>query len=466
MRVAAHVGLPDHITRTMRVIRGQGIAGEVGKEGIPRLILRPPARHSNELDSAAKPAKDTRQSIQAGICVPIRAAGDRGHGEILGVLSVSRVEPGEIFTPRDLEICEFLSAHMGQVLTRRRLDDEQATLQQRLAATEKLTYAGELAAGIAHEVASPIGYVRANVRTLGEYFDDLGPLLQSVKHALNTGQPIDIRPFLGNASELLDVLADLPDLIDESRTGMERATQIVNDMKAMVRIGGTDEPFEDVDLTALVEGSLRLLRPRLLDACVVDTDLHAGLFARGHEVELSQVLVNLVVNASDACSERAASLHATRLAEGSSDDTAASRRAFQPRVFVRSSLVGNTCVITVEDNGVGIPKNKVSSIFAPLFTTKPKGVGTGLGLGIVQRIVSAHDGTIEVTSEVGKGTTFKIMIPQGSAHHVDVVPETTLTRNRDLQLMDEDGQPTRPMPLPVEGSHHAPEHFESEVVFD
>lgn len=454
MRMIAQTGIPADIASHIRVRRGEGISGEVGKEGIPRLILRPPAQHVNELKSGEVQSGDTRRSIQAGICVPIRAAGERGHGEILGVFSISRVEPGEIFTPRDLEICEFLAAHIGQVLSRRRLDDEQATLQQRLAATEKLTYAGELAAGIAHEVASPIGYVRANVRALGEYFDDLGPLLGAVKKALETGGNIDMAPFLGDAEELLDVLADLPDLITESQTGMERATQIVNDMKAMVRIGGTDDPFEDVDLSSLIEGSLRLLRPRLHDTCNVDTDLFAGLNALGREVELSQVIVNLVVNAADACVERGAN--------------ASQEDAFQPRVCVRTTIEDEQCVIAVEDNGIGIPQHKVSTIFAPLFTTKPKGVGTGLGLGIVQRIISAHEGTIEVKSEPNVGTTFFIRLPLGamapqvhlaSDQAEDIIDQLdgAMMRNRDLQLIEEDGSTKNgPSPLPARAARPLP----------
>ena len=166
-------------------------------------------------------------------------------------------------------------------------------------------------------------------------------------------------------------------------------------MKAMVRMGGQDSEKAPVELEPLIKNTLHLLRPRLADRCKVKTELASGATVWGREVELSQVLVNTIVNACDACVERV---------KTKGGDPA--------QITVRTEALADAVALSVIDNGVGIPQDKIQQIFAPLFTTKANGGGgTGLGLGIVQRIVTSHDGRIEVTSEVGVGTTFRFILP-------------------------------------------------------
>ncbi|MCP4502927.1 MAG: GAF domain-containing protein [Deltaproteobacteria bacterium] len=393
LKMAAFVGFDPEVAKTIRIGEGEGIAGKVGKEGIPQLILR-----------KQKKDQDPIKQLTAAVSVPIRAAGANtgGIGQILGVLNLAKNEQGDVFTPRDLEICEFMAAHIGQWLSRRALDAQQAKLNHQVVAVEKLSYAGELAAGIAHEVASPIAFVSANMRTLKEYFEDLAPLIDVLKEAAEEGKEnISLKGLIDDADDFVDIMEDLPTLVDECVDGMNRATQIVNDMKAMVRISDTEEVWTPVDVPKLISSSLRLLRPRLADRCKVTTEPFEDIVVQGREVELSQVIVNLVVNASDACVERKES-------EGEESPYAAMVTVKAVSV-VENDIPG--CLICVSDNGVGIPKEKVSQIFAPLFTTKAAGGGTGLGLGIVQRIMGAHYGKIRVDSDLGVGTTFSLFLP-------------------------------------------------------
>jgi|GEM_PF-2073441 len=392
LKMAAFVGFDPEVAKSIRIEEGEGIAGKVAMEGIPQLILRRP-----------KNEKDPRKQLTAAVSVPIRASNSAvGVGEVLGVLNLAKNEAGDVFTPRDLEICEFIAAHIGQWLSRKALDKQQADLNQKVAAVEKLSYAGELAAGIAHEVASPIGYVSANVRTLKEYLEELTPLLDALKEAAEEGKDsVSLEGLIDDPDDFIDVVDDISGLVDECQDGMVRATQIVNDMKAMVRIGDSEEVWAPVEIPKLIESSLRLLRPRLAGRCKVDHGVFPGIVVSGREVELSQVIVNLVVNASDACMER-------KEAEGEDSK-------YQPKVTVSAEdhheEGRDGVLIRVADNGVGIAKEKLHQIFAPLFTTKPSGVGTGLGLGIVQRIMGAHYGKIRVESELGLGTTFSLFLP-------------------------------------------------------
>ena len=383
MRFGASLGIPQEVVDQVVVAVGEGISGRVAASGIPELVLRPVERFV---------AWD--RPIHASVSVPVRDGNAVSTGNIIGVMNLARTVEGEVFTPRDLEVCEFLAAHIGEVLGRVALDEKQGVLQQQMAAVEKLSYAGELAAGIAHEVASPIGYVGSNLRTLAEYLEDLGPALEALRKAAEGDGAVQLSPD-ADRDLIIDALEDLPDLIAECNTGIARASTIVDDMKAMVRMGGQDSEKAPVELEPLVKNTLHLLRPRLADRCKVTTEFATGATVWGREVELSQVLVNTVVNACDACVERV---------KTQGGDPA--------QITVRTEVLGDTIALSVIDNGVGIPKDKIEQIFAPLFTTKANGGGgTGLGLGIVQRIVTSHEGRIEVTSEVGVGTTFRFILP-------------------------------------------------------
>lgn len=370
--IGAHRGIDADVS-TIRVPIGKGIAGRVAAEGIPQLLLRSSSGYTRYSNVAA--------DISAAISVPIRTSSDAGRSSIGGVLNLAREGSVEIFTPHDLEVCEFAAALIGQTLARVELDLSQADLQEKMAATEKLAYAGEVAAGIAHEVASPIGYLKANIKVLADYAEDLAPILEELRQTRN--DPI-----------IEEVAEDLPCLIDECRTGIERATRIVRDMKAMVRVDGGEQPKQPVHMAEMVNGALRLLRPRLADRCKVDLVVDETVTVLGNEVELSQVLVNLVVNGLDACLSRQEA-----------------EPEHQPTIKVRVERHGEDCVLSVADNGTGISARDQARIFAPLFTTKPSGVGTGLGLGIVKRVVTSHDGSLELASNLGEGTTFRLIFP-------------------------------------------------------
>ncbi len=379
MRMVASIGHRDEVVRETAVHRGEGVAGRVAQSGIPQLLLRSVSANRGFDDLSP------RRTYAASLAVPIRVRAADGTPRVLGVLNLARQQPGEVFTPRDLDICDAVAAHLGDALARLDVEQRRREMSEHMAAVEKLSYAGELAAGIAHEVANPIGYVRANLEALEGYLRELAPVFS----ALQRGEA----PLLDGAAK--EVLFDLPGLVAECRDGVERAQRIVAQTKDMVRLDGDSAAVEAVPLKELVDGVVKLVRARIGQKAKVRIDVPADVVVVGRPIELHQVIVNLVVNAADACGERAAT----------------DAPGYAGIVRVRAAACGRHAVLVVEDNGVGIAADKLERVFAPLYTTKPRGVGTGLGLGVVRRIVEGHGGRIDLASQPGQGTAFSIRLP-------------------------------------------------------
>ena len=219
LRCAANVGL---------VAPADGPGATALASNTSRLLLgdarTPSARFSN-----------TNQSTtQAAMIAPIGGNGRTPRG----VLTVGKHKPRSVFTPRDLEVCSAIATLLGELVTRADADRATATLQHQLHAAERLTSLGELAAGVMHDVASPLGAVRANVETLIGHLAELRPLLEAVE----VGHP-----------RLSPVLEDLPALLCETYEGLVRANDVIRQMKQMLRIG--EGAGEEVDVVAAVDCS-------------------------------------------------------------------------------------------------------------------------------------------------------------------------------------------------------------------
>jgi signal transduction histidine kinase/DNA-binding NarL/FixJ family response regulator len=348
--------------------RQDGVAWRVLRGGAPRIILRG-ADREDELSGATP-----RADVAASMCVPI--PGGAGE-EPRGVINVARTDAYAVFVPRDLEICASLAALIAESLDAIAARTSAAELRDRIAAVERLSTVGEMAAGIAHEVANPIASVCANVHHIIETMGVLAPVLGSIQADADTEERLD----------------ELPVLLAETWEGLERATAVIKQMRALVRVNATAVSREDcVDLRMIAENTVRLLRSRLGDAVKVEVEREVTV--RGSVVELSQALINLAVNAGDACEERRGH-----------------EPGFRSRIVIRAREEGGQGVLEVSDNGAGIPPALLRRIFSPLFTTKAADRGTGLGLAIVRRVVDSHHGKVSVSSVVGEGTTFRILVP-------------------------------------------------------
>ncbi len=244
---------------------------------------------------------------------------------------------------------------------------EAATVERRH--SERMASVGLLSASIAHEINNPLAVVIGN--------------LELVMLALQDGIGSDL------ARQLLDRLGTAEDPLRDALDAAERVRQIVRDLRIFARSDGGDVT-QPVDLHKVIESTLRMASNEVRHRAQLVKAYGDIPLARGDESRLSQVLLNLIVNAAQAMPLGQVEGNEIRISTGLDE---------QARVYV-----------DIADNGVGIPPDKLDKVFEPFFTTKAAGVGTGLGLAICHRIVSELGGTIGVTSEVGKGTVFRVTL--------------------------------------------------------
>jgi signal transduction histidine kinase len=279
-----------------------------------------------------------------------------------------------------------------QIALRRALDELRAT-QASLIHAEKMSALGSFAAGLAHELNNPLGFVTSNVRTLAASQERLLEGYRALEAAIPDGQGAARAVLARLRAELeLDFLAeDSSDLVKGTLDGLVRMKKIIESLRGFLRPG---EPrVEAADVAPCLESTLAIAGPLLRQGDVqVTVELDALPRVRCDPVELGQVLLNLVANATHAVACRARG-------EG--------------RIAVRGRRERDRVVIEVEDNGVGMPDRVLRRIFEPFYTTKPIGEGTGLGLHLAYHvIVDRSGGTITATSTPGLGSTFKVTLPE------------------------------------------------------
>ncbi len=252
---------------------------------------------------------------------------------------------------------------------------------------EKMASVGTIAAGVAHEINNPIGFINSNLQTLRGYIADLKPLIEDYRRIAPPDPAIDARV---RKMDLDFVLSDLEILVRESEDGVKRVVKIVKDLKTFSH-SDRSAP-EEANLNECIESAVNLSRNETKYVADVTTELGELPKVRSWPGQITQVLVNLIVNAA----------HAVQGGDGSD------RRG---RIAVRSRAVEGGVVLEIADDGCGIPREIASRIFDPFFTTKEPGRGTGLGLSLSYEIVERHHGEIAFDSEIGKGTTFRIHLP-------------------------------------------------------
>ena len=271
--------------------------------------------------------------------------------------------------------------------------------QQQLIQSEKLASLGQLTAGIAHELNNPINFVTSSTQSLKRDFADLKEVIESVA---------GLQPMSDKLSDELDVviqrmkeldiaftLKEIDELLAGVEDGAERTAEIVSGLRIFSRMDGNQS--SDANINELLTSTLIILRSNLKDEADVLTEFSENLpNINCQPGKLNQVFMNIITNAAQATME-------TQLIRS------------EREVKVRTRLVNDSgkqfIQVDITDNGVGMSEQKKSQIFNPFFTTKGVGQGTGLGLSIVKGILDDHDATIEITSEIGQGTTFLLSFP-------------------------------------------------------
>lgn len=290
---------------------------------------------------------------------------------------------------------------------------ERRALESHLRQAQKLESIGQLAAGIAHEINTPIQYVSDNTLFLQESFRELAPILRKAGEL--AGLAKNGEATTGLANELQSAIddadtdylcAEIPGAIEESLDGIERVAKIVRAMKEFSHPGG--EQKTAVDLNRAIESTITVACNEWKYAAKVETDFDPGLPAVPCLVaDFNQVVLNLIVNAA----------HAIATAAGEDTESLGT-------ITISTRLEEDHAVVRVTDTGTGIPEDVKDKIFEPFFTTKEIGKGTGQGLAIAHNVVvKKHNGTLSVNSEVGEGSTFEIRLPmEDHATVADEVP--------------------------------------------
>lgn len=279
---------------------------------------------------------------------------------------------------------------------------EQKQLESQLVEAQRLESIGQLAAGVAHEMNTPLQFVGNNISFLSDCSDALFEVIDLCESQLAsdpTATPLEQRrAVIQEAMErtaFQRIRTEAPKAIAESLEGIDRVLQIVRAMKEFSHPG--EGAMVPTDLNRAITSTTTVTRSRWKTTAELELDLEANLpCVTCHGGSLNQVFVNLIVNASDAIADRA------------EKDPAAPAG----RIQIRSRSLGDTVQIEVEDNGNGMPDEVQRRVFDPFFTTKEVGKGTGQGLSLSHTIITQkHDGSLTVHSIPGEGTIMRIVLP-------------------------------------------------------
>ncbi|WP_321491979.1 ATP-binding protein [uncultured Desulfobacter sp.] len=277
---------------------------------------------------------------------------------------------------------------------RKKMEDEKSDILIQLTQADKLASIGQLAAGIAHEINNPVGYVTSNLNSLEEYLFDIRKLvaldqalIECLKDTALPELPAKMVKEIHEYARDIDIdylQKDMDELIRDCIDGLDRIKKIVIDLKDFAHPGKRE--IELVDVNACIETTLNVAANELKYKTTVHKELTAVPLVKGVPQQLNQVFLNILVNAAQAIEKKG-------------------------EIKIKTWQENNGVVLTISDTGCGIDPQNITKIFDPFFTTKEVGKGTGLGMNIAYSIIKQHGGTIGVESEKGKGTTFTVMLP-------------------------------------------------------
>jgi len=264
--------------------------------------------------------------------------------------------------------------------------------QSQILQQEKMASIGQLAAGIAHEINNPIGFIMSNLNSLSRYVERLSNFIEICEEMItkldeNKGEKAHIIEKLSELKHKLKIdfiLNDIMHIIDESKDGTDRVKRIVQDLKSFSHVDETEQKPSNINQG--LESTINIVWNELKYKARVIKEYGNIPLTKCNLGQLNQVFMNILINAAQAI---------VNMGE----------------IKVKTWQDNSYIVISISDNGCGIPEEIIHRIYEPFYTTKRVGEGTGLGLSIAYDIVRKHNGEIKVRSEVGKGTEFTIRIP-------------------------------------------------------
>ncbi len=378
----------------MEVARFRAVLDQAGET----ILVIDPRTHGlvDVNDTACRTLGYSRDELLRKTITEIQVGSVPWHDRALSDLSENSLSAEQVYRCRDgttfpVEVTVSLRRFIGQdylVVVAREIT-ERKQMEAQLAQSDRLASVGVLAAGVAHEINNPLVYIMNNLSYV--------------------------------LTHLPDGLEELASALREARSGAERVRDIVKDLKTFSR--SDSEKMEPVDVRTILDSAIKVAHNEIR---------HRAQLVRHYDdippvdanARLGQVFLNLILNAAHAIGE---------------GDVANNQIAVSVE---RRDATGQVSV-SIRDTGVGIPGDRLAKIFDPFYTTKPVGVGTGLGLSICRNITEALGGRIDVTSEVGVGSTFTVTLPyseqrQPSAVQPSSRPPAQSTRSLRVLVVDDD----------------------------
>ena len=400
LTIVAGVQMPENVLGNV-VTFGTGILGSVAEEGKPLLLDGDITKDPNYSQHLI--LREGKRPTSA-ICWPLHI-----NNQVIGVMCLNRLDGEEPFTEKNVEEGGTIINLMALVIDNTRLYARQQQsiedlfelnqdllninkkleeAHNQLLQSEKMASIGQLAAGVAHEINNPVGYINSNMVTLQGYVTDLTRLVECYSKAESllpedNAETQAIRKIRKEV-DLNFLKEDIGALLNESLEGVSRVRKIVQDLKEFSHVDSAEWQWSD--LHRGMESTLNIVYNEIKYKAEVVKEYGELPNVECIPSQINQVFLNLLVNAAQAIEK-------------------------QGRITIRSGVENDEAWIEVEDNGKGIDRENLSRIFDPFFTTKPVGKGTGLGLSLAWGIVQRHQGRLEVRSTVGVGTTFRLTLP-------------------------------------------------------
>ena len=287
----------------------------------------------------------------------------------------------------------------------RKAEEERSRMKVQILQSDKMASVGQLAAGVAHEINNPIGFIASNLNRLEEYaagmvhlMETCGRLTAAVEAPAPMEQVASMAALVREveySTDMAFLCEDIQTIIQECKEGTDRVRQIVADLKDFAHPGITEPQYADVN--RCLESTLNMLRNELKYKVTLEKDFGQIPEILCQPNQLNQVFVNIIVNAAQAI-EKCGTI----------------------RISTRKN--GDSVRIRISDTGCGMTSEQAKRVFEPFYTTKPVGTGTGMGLYIAYQIIEQHKGEIDVASQPGRGTTFTIALPLDMAQAGAVHP--------------------------------------------
>lgn len=385
-----------HASAIGRAIRASGINAEIDVVGSlkafhDRVARQPPDVAIMDLNLPDGRAVEALTSPAEDGAFPILLMTSYGNEQV----AVEAIKSGALdYIVKSPEAFSSMPVTLEGALREWRLLQEKKRVEKQLKESqalviqqEKMASIGLLAAGVAHEINNPMGFIISNLSSLGKYTDKLIQFIEFQGQALDKCADEATRATLAEQKlqiKLEYLVTDLRELISESLDGSRRVSKIVQDLQTFSRADSNEVVPSDLNETIM--RTINMVRNEIKYVAELELRLENLPPVNCQPQQIGQVIMNLLMNAAHSIQSRGL-------------------------ITLATSQVGDSVEISVTDNGCGISPEHLERIFEPFFTTKEAGRGTGLGLAISHDIVKKHGGELQVESTSGKGTTFTVRLP-------------------------------------------------------